>query len=370
MTKRRANGEGSVYQRSNGRYVGEYEDANGRRRYVSGKSKAAVRAKLKDKLKDKDEGIAIDSQNLIVEMYLDQWLESIRETIRPGSFKPYEAIVRLHIKPTLGKVKLEKLNALQLEKLYRDKLNAGLSPRRVQYIHVTIKKALKDAARLQLIKTNVAEAVKAPKLVRSEITPLTRDQSKALLDAAKDDKLYALYALAVTTGMRQGELIGLQWKDIDPTAGTLRVNRSVYNGVISPPKTIAGHRSIRLSKLALNALKTHRTRQAQQRISEWVFSTSKGTPISCHNLHNRSWKPLLKKAGLPHTTRFHDLRHSCISLLLARGVPAKVVSEMAGHADVSITLSTYGHVMPDMQSLSADAMDNALEADDQGLKSS
>lgn len=191
-----------------------------------------------------------------------------------------------------------------------------------------------------------------------------------MLDAAKDDKLYALYALAVTTGMRQGELIGLQWKDIDPTAGTLRVNRSVYNGVISPPKTIAGHRSIRLSKLALNALKTHRTRQAQQRISEWVFSTSKGTPISCHNLHNRSWKPLLKKAGLPHTTRFHDLRHSCISLLLARGVPAKVVSEMAGHADVSITLSTYGHVMPDMQSLSADAMDNALEADDQGLKSS
>jgi integrase len=160
--------------------------------------------------------------------------------------------------------------------------------------------------------------------------------------------------------MRQGELLGLQWKDIDLDAGTLRVNRSVYDGEINPPKISAGRRTIRLSKLAVVALKQHRVNTARRRISEWVFPNARGTTIGHQNLHNRSWKPLLKKAGLPHTTRFHDIRHSCISLLLARGIPVKVVSEMAGHADVSITLSTYGHVLPDMQGACADGMDEAL----------
>jgi integrase len=164
----------------------------------------------------------------------------------------------------------------------------------------------------------------------------------------------------MTTGMRQGELLGLQWKDIDLESGTLRVNRSVYEGVVSSPKTIAGRRTIRLSKLARASLRNHRVKSAKSRISEWVFPNANGTTIGHQNLHNRSWKPLLKRAGLPHSVRFHDLRHSCISLLLARGVPIKVVSEMAGHADVSITLSVYGHVLPDMQSTAADGIDEAL----------
>ena len=156
------------------------------------------------------------------------------------------------------------------------------------------------------------------------------------------------------------EFLSVQWKDLDFDAGTLRVSRSVYDGQINPPKTKAGNRTIRLSKLALAALKRHRVQSAKRHIAEWVFSNTKGAPIGHQNLHNRSWKPLLKKAGLPHSTRFHDLRHSCISLLLARGVPIKVVSEMAGHADVSITLSVYGHVLPDQQGACADGMDDAL----------
>ena len=167
--------------------------------------------------------------------------------------------------------------------------------------------------------------------------------------------------LAITTGMRQGELLGLQWKDIDLDAGTLAVNRSVYDGEVNPPKTEAGNRTIRLSRLAIAALRQHRLNSARLRISEWVFPNSRGDSIHHQNLHNRSWKPLLKRAGLPHTVRFHDLRHSCISLLLSRGdVPIKVVSEMAGHAEVSITLSVYGHVLPDMQSTAADGIDEAL----------
>ena len=136
----------------------------------------------------------------------------------------------------------------------------------------------------------------------------------------------------------------------------------MYEGVVSPPKTSAGRRTIRLSKLALSALKQHRIEGAtrSERISEWVFPSTNGTPTGHQNLHNRSWKPLLQRAGLRHAVRFHDLRHSCISLLLARGVPVKVVSEMAGHADISVTLPVYGHVLPDMQSTAADGIDDAL----------
>jgi integrase len=181
-----------------------------------------------------------------------------------------------------------------------------------------------------------------------------------LLDVARSDKLYAFYALAVTTGMRNGELLGLQWRDVGLDEGTLQVRRTVFNGHVNTPKTASGSRTIRLSKLAIRALKQHRANAAKERISEWVFSTKTGTPISVHNVHNRSWRPMLKKAGLPETTRMHDLRHSCISLLLAQGIPVKVVSEMAGHADVSITLSIYGHVLPDMQSTAADGIDEAL----------
>ncbi|QIN82503.1 tyrosine-type recombinase/integrase [Rubrobacter tropicus] len=364
MTKKRGNGEGSVFKRADGRIVGVYEDAHGKTRYISSKTmtKTEMKAAVRKKLQDRDEGVAAHSEGLSVEKYMDRWLEAIRGNVRPGTFKPYEAIVRLHIKPTLGGTKLDKLNAMQLERLYRQKLDAGLSPRRVRYIHVTIRKALKDAVRLQLLSRNVADAAIPPRQVKTEIDPLTQDQMRTLLDASRGDKLHALYVLATTTGMRQGELIGLQWKDVDMDGGTLRVNRSVYEGVVSPPKTNAGRRTIRLSKLAVSALRQHRVNAAtrSERISEWVFPNARGTTIGHQNLHNRSWKPLLKRAGLPHSVRFHDLRHSCISLLLARGVPVKVVSEMAGHADISVTLSVYGHVLPDMQGTAADGIDEAL----------
>jgi integrase len=362
LTKKRANGEGSVYRRKDGRVVGEYVDANGRTRYMTSTTmtKAEMRAKVRKALEDRDKGIAYDSENLTVERYMvDHWLPSIRENVRPGTYRPYEAIVRLHLVPTLGSTKIEKLTALQLEKLYRQKLSEGFSARRVKYIHVTIRKALKDAVRLQLLPRNVADAAQPPKATKTKIKPLTQDQMRQLLDAAKGDKLYALYVLACTTGMRQGELLGLQWRDIDLESGTLTVERSVYDGEINPPKTEAGFRTIKLSNMAVAALKQHRINAAKLRISEWVFPNSKGDSIHHQNLHNRSWKPLLKRAGLPHSTRFHDLRHSCISLLLSRGVPVHVVSHMAGHGNPAITFTIYAHVLTTQGEL-AEHMDSAL----------
>ena len=361
MAKRRGRGEGSVYRRNDGRCIGEYEDANGKKRYISGKTKAEVRQKLRKLLADRDAGIAYDSEKLTVGGYLDRWLDAVKGSVRERTWQRHEQVVRLHLKPTIGGVKLDRLNALQVQSVYRQKLNHGLSPRSVEIIHTTIHKALKQAVRWALIPRNVAEAVTPPRPPKREMTPLTREQVKALLEASRTDKLHAFWVLACTTGMRNGEIIGVQWRDIDLEAGTLRVQRTVFNGKVSAPKTASGRRTIRLSKLAIRALKQHRVDAAKQRIAGWVFCSTAGTPINVHNLHNRSWKPLLKSAGLPAHTRMHDLRHSAASLLLGQGVPVKVVSEMLGHADVSTTLSIYAHVLPDMQKTAADGMDKALE---------
>jgi integrase len=156
-------------------------------------SKAEMSRAIRKKLQERDEGIAAHSEGLSVEKYMDRWLEAIRGNIRLGTYKPYEAIARLHINPTLGKTKLDKLNAMQLEKLYHQKLDAGLSPRRVRYIHVTIRKALKDAVRLQLLSRNVADAAIPPRQSKSEIEPLTQDQMRSLLEAARDDRLDGNY---------------------------------------------------------------------------------------------------------------------------------------------------------------------------------
>jgi integrase len=193
----------------------------------------------------------------------------------------------------------------------------------------------------------VAEAATSPRPVGKEIKPLSRQQVRSLLAASRGDKLHAFYVLAVTTGARNGELLALQWRDVDLDAGTLQ---------------------IRLTGFAVAALREHRLATARQRISEWVFPSRAGTPLSVHNVHNRSWKPLLRRAGLPSSTRMHDLRHTCATLLLGRGVPVKVVSEMLGHGDVAITLGVYQSVLPDMQESAAKAMEDTLggPADDRG----
>jgi integrase len=177
---------------------------------------------------------------------------------------------------------------------------------------------------------------------------------KALLKAAQGTDLYPLWALMATTGVRVGEALGLRWEDLDLDARTLRVNRTVYRGQTCLPKTDSSRRTIKLSRLVIEALRQH----PQQ--CGWVFPTSIGTTINVNNLRYRSWKRLLERAHLPSGTRIHDLRHSSATLLLSKGVPIKVVSEMLGHSDVSITLSIYAHVLPDMQDGAAEAMDDAL----------
>ena len=357
---RRGRNEGSIYQRKDGLWAGQYkiQTANGGKyKYIYGRAREDVAKRLTKAMADRDSGFVFDSESLTLSEYLDRWLKVIQGTISVGSWKQYETIARLHIKPALGKLKLDRVSALHVQSLYTDKLDAGLSPRRVIYIHVTLHKALKQAVRWSLIPRNVTEAVEPPKANRNEVSPLDEGQVHKLLESARRNKLEALYVLAVTTGMRQGELLGLQWKDVDLDSGTLRVNRTIFRGVVSPPKTAKSRRSIRLSRSALVALKDH------ERTSEWVFSTASGEPIDCTNFIKQSWRSLKREAGLRPNTRFHDLRHTCATLLLTKGVHPKIVQELLGHSSISITLDTYSHVLPNLQGEAVRAMEDIFKHD-------
>jgi integrase len=169
MTKRRAKGDGSVYWRKDGRCIGEYNDANGKRRYVSGKTKAEVRAKLRNALADQEEGIAYDSENLTVGLYLDRWLDSVRATVRESTYERYQILTRLHLAPVLGNIKLDKLNALQVQALYRAKLDEGLSNGTVRNLHVILLSAFKQAVKWKLVRSNVCASVTPPRRTQHEI---------------------------------------------------------------------------------------------------------------------------------------------------------------------------------------------------------
>jgi integrase len=337
--------------------VGQYKflapDGTQKTRYIYAKTRKEAASKLSRALVERESGLVYYCGSMTVGEYLDRWLESTKGTVKERTWIRAEVDVRVHIKPALGKTRLDRLNSLQLQALYRAKLDAGLSPRTVRMIHATLHKSLKQAVGWQLVPRNVAQAVAPPREQRREISPLDEEQVKRLLGAAVGDRLEALYVLAVTTGMRSGELLGLKWEDIDLRAGTLRVRRTVFNGKVSEPKTAKSRRSIKLTRSSVRALQGHPV------VGEWVFCTGVGTTISVHNFHNRSWRPLLRKAGLPQI-RFHDLRHTCATLLLTKGVHPKVVQELLGHSSIAITLDTYSHVLPNMQGEAVRAMEDMV----------
>ncbi len=360
---RRSKGEGSVYERKDGRWCGQYiDETTGKTRYIYAKTKKEARAKLKDAMNANEEGIS--SESILFGDYLDQWLASTKDTVGVRTYQRSEETVRLHIKPKLSRIRLDKLSAIQLDTLYRDKLKSGLSPRSVQIIHATAHKALKQAYRWRMIRSNVAEHATPPRSTSKETQPLTKEQTRILLRTAQraQPKLYALYALAATTGARLGELLALQRDCVDVDAGTIRINKSVHNGHVTSPKTSAGRRTIRLSRLALEALEAHLANYAGD---VWLFQSPVKPDMSIHRatLHITYWKPLLRAAGLPLEIRFHDLRHGAASMLLGEGVPITVVSQLLGHANSAITLKVYAHLLPDHLGTAALAMNGLLEED-------
>lgn len=377
-----AKGDG-ITKRKDGRYVARYTvhtPTGPKRKVIYGKRYGEVEKKLVEARGDAARGIVYDDENLTVGNYLDRWLsDAVRGSVRESTYFRDECLVRVHVKPALGRVKLKNLNAMHLQRLYRDRLDRGISEDKglsgstVQKIHHVLHKALSQAVRWDLIPRNPADGVKAPTPSTKEMRPLSADEARWLLEAASGDRLEALYVLAVHTGMRRGELLGLKWDDIDLDASTLRVRRTqtrTDNGktlALGEPKTKQSRRSIRLTPRAVEALRRHRVRQAEEKLLAggvyedhgYVFAGEIGNLINPSNLRQRSFIPLLERSGLPQIT-FHDLRHTCASLLFQRNVHPKLVQELLGHARVAITLDTYSHMLPGMGGEAADAIGEAL----------
>lgn len=365
------NGEGGItHHKKSGLYMARYTvqtPTGPKRKTLYGKTRREVDEKRTVAKADRDKGLLFAADSLTLGRYLERWLaDSVRDTVKATTYETYERLMRLHLVPALRRLKLKNLTPAHVRGLYREKLDSGLSASSVQRVHALLHKALQQAVNDGLVPRNVTEAVRAPKQSRKEIPTLTREQARAFLEAAKGDRLETLYVLAIHTGLRQGELLGLKWDDVDLDRGTLQVRRILSAAKDGPtftaPKNNQG-RSVRLTAQAVQGLRDHRKRQVEDRLRHaalWqdhglVFTTLVGTPLNRHNVFSRSFKPLLRRASLPDIP-FHALRHSFATLMLAGGEHPKVVQEMMGHSGIRVTMDFYSHVLPDMQKVAVDRL--------------
>ncbi|HEY2705025.1 MAG TPA: tyrosine-type recombinase/integrase [Candidatus Dormibacteraeota bacterium] len=353
---RRGNREGSICQIADGRWLAQVTMPDGRRRRWYGRTRAAAHDKLVAALTEVGRGVvAAAPAELTLADYLTGWLMDVKPSLRPSAWGAYERHLRNHALPTLGRKRLVRLEPTDLRALYRRLVDGGLSPTTVRHVHGVLRRALGQAARDGLVARNVAALVTPPRRAEPGRNVLDPDQARAFLEAARGDRLEALYVLAVTTGMREGELLALRWADVDLSAGVVSVRGT---------KTAGSRRQVALTNLAVAALRHRREAAAVEagiigNPGDLVFPSTAGTPILASNLIRRSFAPLLGRAALPRI-RFHDLRHTAATLMLGRGVHPKIVSEMLGHATIAITLDLYSHVTPTMQAGAAAELDALL----------
>lgn len=369
---KRGNNEGSITKRVDGRWMGRLALGNGKRQTVYGKTRAEVVRRLAEAVKAKEEHLPVVNNRRTVEQFLNKWLATVQPRLQPTTHARYEGLVRLQVIPEIGKYKLARLTAADLQSLYSTWRTRGLSATSVRHLHAVLHTALAQAARWDYVPRNVADLVVKPKMAARQMHPLTLEQATLLLDAAAGDRLEALYVVAVSAGLRQGELLALRWSNIEWDSGSLQVRGTMQptrEGLrIAEPKTKSSRRSVQLAPLAMDALKRHRSAQKVERLKvgegwnhdlDLVFPNRFGQPMGAAVLLKGSFHPLLKRAGLPHM-RFHELRHGAATYQLEAGTPAKVVSEMLGHSTIAITLDLYSHVTPTMQSRAAEVANDVL----------
>lgn len=378
MARKRANGDGSIRKRKDGRWEGRYvvgrDPDTGKMvtKNVLGKTQAEVKEKLRKAIDDSRQLDYTKEGKYTVGQWLDEWFDAYAKVkVRASSHQTYKGYIENHIKPNIGDIPIEKLTSLRLQKFYRKLLTEGrvpriesenqpkgLSAKTVRNIHQVISSAMSMAVKHKLILSNPAEGCELPKVEHKEMHTIPAEQLGAFLREAKESGVYELYYLDLATGLRRGELLGLKWDDIDLDQGVIHVRRQVYriDGEIRevPLKTKHSYRSISISKDAVELLREMKKRK----VSEYVFPSPTGGPISpgsvLHMLHR-----VLKRVGLP-SMRFHDLRHSFATLALQNGVDIKTVSGMLGHFSAGFTLDTYAHVTTAAQKEAANTMRNVL----------
>lgn len=376
--RKRADGEGSIgaYKGAwRGRLmVGYKPDGKPDVREIYGKTQSEVRRKLTEPRKQHETGtiVAADRTGATVGAFLERWLLATTASVKPSTHKRYAALLRVHAIPTLGRKRLDALRPSDIQALLgflltqpaRGKHGALLTASTVRHVYVALHVALEAAVKWGDAARNVADVVDPPRVVKVETYTPSPEECYRLVAAAAGDPIGTLVNLAVYTGARQGELLGLRWPDIDFDTGTLSIRRTLaaVNGGIptfGPPKTAKSRRTVTLATEAITALRAHRQQQIEQRLllgpdySDFnlVFATALGTPYLARNIY-RSYKRLLAKAGLPANIRFHDLRHAAATNSLRANIPLKVVSERLGHSSLAITADLYTHRVA---SLEADA---------------
>jgi len=368
----RGHGEGSITQRKDGRWQAQISLENGKRKTYYGKTKREVQEKLRLAINQQKLGKFTLGSNQTVKQFLDDWLENVhRHIIGPNSYVMYRGFLDNHIFPTFGHVKLGKLTPRQIDTLYSAKLKAGYAAETVRAIHYMLSKALSDAVRWKLISFNVCKDVKPPRAKKYETHPLTHEQAMILLAAAKGQKFEALLTLAVTTGMREGEILGLRWDDINATDCTLSIRRTVYRvkgkGVVEgKPKTESSKAKITLPQFVVDALLVQKDIQEKARVQageKWiennlVFPNRLGKLADVRYLRVL-FKKLLQEAGLP-KMRFHDLRHSAATILLDMGVHPKIVQGILRHSTIAMTMR-YSHVSDEKQRETMNKLDQLFK---------
>ena len=363
---RRANGEGSIHQRKDGRWAASISIGRGKRKHFLGQSRAEVAAKLAEALADQNKGIPIVSNRKNVGQYFDFWLDSVKGSVRPRTFESYDLNIR-RLRPLIGKSRLGSLAPATVERAYAELVATGLSKRSVVQAHTVLHNALKKAVQWGLIGRNPTEAVSVPRPERNEMKTLSEDEVKRLFAATEGQRLHALWVLLTTTGLRLGEAVGLKWEDIDFENERLFVRRALQRQrgrglVFVEPKTARSRRTVYFPPGTSDALRSHRRLQAEERLQQgtyWqdndlVFCRVDGRPLEATNLIPVLHRAL-KAAGLPQI-RIHDLRHTAATLHLARGENPKVVQELLGHSTITLTMDTYSHVTPALHAAAAAKM--------------
>lgn len=333
----------------------------------------AAEKKLTELQHQKDTGSFVEPSKVRVSQYLDRWLADYgKPNLSPRTFERYEYIIEKHLKPVIGRVTLSQLRSSHIQSHYTALLNRGLAPRSVKYDHTVIHKALNTALKWGLVSRNVADSVDLPKARRSEMQTWDETELTIFLASARDTEYHALFYLALFSGMRRSELLGLRWSDCDLIMGQVSVSRGLHHlrkgnsYVFTQPKSARSRRTIALSPSAVLTLKAHYDKVRMDLAllekpfndARLVFSTLEGKPYRPETI-SRAFVNLAVKVGIK-KIRFHDARHTHASLMLKQGIHPKIVQERLGHSSIAITLDTYSHVAPGLQQAAANRFDEVL----------
>ena len=409
--KRRGQNEGTIFEERPGKWRASISVGrkNGRRirKTFTATTRGEVQKKLTKALRDQQLGISVAPDRQTVGQFLRAWLDDVaKQNVRPATRASYSWIIVKHLVPGLGRIQLSKLSPQDVQSFLNDRLTSvrcphcdewmapdrfgnhvttnhadkaketktprPLTPRTVQHFHATLRVALAQAEKWGMVPRNVATLVDAPRVPHKEMRLFNPEQARQFLSSIRENRLEALYSVAMALGLRQGEALGLRWSDVDLDKGRLTVANSLQriDGKLQlvETKRDRSRRTVTLPKICLSALWRHRGRQEEERRAasdQWqqtgfVFTSTVGTPLDGPAVTHRFQKAL-KSAKLPHM-RFHDLRHTCATLLLAQGVHPRLVMEILGHSQIAVTMNTYSHVIPAMQQEIATRMDSILSS--------